>query len=79
MASNAPRSVLDAIRHEMTQRNVSQRGLARLLGWDPIFTHRRISGAVELTVPELQSVAAALGVPLSTLIPADDQPAQVTS
>jgi len=78
MASDAPSRVLNAIRREMSARGVSQRGLARALGWNPIFTHRRISGAVELTVPEVEQIADALGVPLSQLISTTD-PAEVTS
>ena len=39
----------------------------------------RLTGDVDFRFGELQAVARELGVPLSTLIPADDQPAQVTA
>lgn len=69
MATTAPEPVLDAIRQEMSLRGISQRQLARLVGWDHVYTHRRISGAVEITVPELEAIAAALGVPVTALLP----------
>lgn len=75
MASDTPNKVLTAIRREMSARGISQRGLARTLGWNPIYTHRRISGAVGLTVPEIEQIADALGVPLAQLISATDSTA----
>jgi transcriptional regulator with XRE-family HTH domain len=73
MTTTASGDVLDAIRREMTLRQVSQRQLARLLGWDHVYTHRRISGAVALTVGELHEIAAALSVPVTRFLPAAEQ------
>jgi transcriptional regulator with XRE-family HTH domain len=73
MTTTASGDVLDAIRREMTLRQVSQRHLARLLGWDHVYTHRRISGAVALTVTDLQEIAAALDVPVTRFLPAAEQ------
>ena len=58
---------------------ISQRELARRLDWTQPKIQRRLSGVQAITVGEMEQIAAALGVPVSTLIPADDQPAQVTS
>lgn len=69
--------VLDAIRAEMVQRNVSQRELARRLGWNPVHTHRRVTGKVPLSVTDLREIAAALDVPVSDLLA--DTPAEVVS
>lgn len=52
----------------MTLRDVSQRELARRLGWNHVHTHRRISGKVPLSVADLQEIAAALDVPITRFL-----------
>lgn len=60
-----------AIVTEMQRQEISQTELARRLGWGRMQVHRRLHGDADLTVPELQEVAAALDVPVSRLLPAE--------
>lgn len=71
--------IRSAINAEITQRGVSQRELARQLGWSQQYIWRRLAGRYEISPSDVEQIAAALGVPVSTLIPADDQPAEVTA
>ena len=52
----------------MTLRDVSQRELARRLGWNHVHTHRRISGKGSLSVAVLHEIAAALDVPITRFL-----------
>lgn len=62
-----------AVRAELARRRISGRELARGLGWSHNTTNRRLSGASPLDIDELVAVARHLGVPLSSLLPADEQ------
>lgn len=69
----------DEVASLLAEMGVSQRELARRLGWPQPRIQRRIAGDIPITVRDLERIADALGVPLSTLLPADDTPAEVTS
>lgn len=61
------------VRAEMARQRLSQQSLAVHLGWpQPRLSRRLTSGktSVPFTVDELSAVADALGVPVTTLIPA---------
>ncbi len=57
-----------AISELLAQRGISQREFAKRLGWSVMKTHRRLTGQVEITIPELHEVAAALDVQTSDLL-----------
>lgn len=62
------------VRAEMARQKISQQTLADRLGWSqPRLSRRATDGktAVPFTVAELAAVAAALGVPLAQLLPAE--------
>ena len=50
---------------------ISQRELARRLGWTQAKIYRRCAGLTELTVREAEQIAAALDVPISRLVSTD--------
>lgn len=70
---NASRThpVVDAISALMTERRIGKTELARRLGWGRMQVHRRLNGEADLSVPELEQIAAALDVPLTQLIPTE--------
>jgi transcriptional regulator with XRE-family HTH domain len=55
----------------LTELGLSQRELARRLGWTQPKLHRRLSGVQAITVAEMELFAAVLGVPVTQLIPTD--------
>lgn len=59
------------VRAEMARRGVSQTDLSNRLGMNQSQISKRLSGTIAFTIDELVAIAATLGVPLSTLIPAD--------
>lgn len=67
------RAVKDSINAEMTRQGISQRELARKLGFSQQYMWRRISTAkradMEFTPSELERIADALGVPVTTFLP----------
>lgn len=66
-------SVKDSITAEMNRQRVSQRELARRLGWSQQYTWRRISqherADKEFTPSELERIAEALAVPVAHFLP----------
>jgi transcriptional regulator with XRE-family HTH domain len=71
--------IAQAIRAEMVRQNITQEELAAKLGWTQRRVSYRLTADHPIDAAEVEQVAAALGVPLSTLLPADDAPAEVTS
>lgn len=63
----------------LDDRGISGRELARRLGVSQPWVSQRLTGETSITVADLARIVAALGVPLSALIPADDTPAEVTA
>lgn len=55
----------------MARRGKSQQDLAATLGISQPQLSKRLSGSVPIDVDELVKIAAALDVPLSALLPAD--------
>jgi len=58
-----------AISAELAQRGISQRALARMLGWSQTYLQNRILGRYALTTTEVEQIAKALEVPVTQLIP----------
>jgi transcriptional regulator with XRE-family HTH domain len=58
-----------AISAELTRQGLSQRALARKLGWSQQYLWRRLAGTFPLSTTDLEDVAAALGVPVTKLLP----------
>lgn len=57
-----------AIREAMAARGLTQTTLAERLGLTQPAVSARLSGRTPITVDELRTIAAALGVPVSSLI-----------
>lgn len=68
-----------SISAEMTRQGISQREMARRLGWSQQYAWRRLSvhenADVEFTPSELERIAAALDVPVTTFLPSATEPA----
>ena len=79
MSTSRTHPVVLTLQRIVADRGISKSELARRLGWGRMQLHRRLAGEAPLTVEELEEIAAVLAVPLSVLLPADDQPAQVTA
>lgn len=64
---------VEAINAILDERGISRTELARRLGWERMQVVRRLvpgsKYATDLTVPELEAIAAALDVPLADLLP----------
>lgn len=64
-----------SINAELVRRHISQRELARRLGWSQQYLWRRLSphenADMEFTPSELEKIAAALGVPVAQLFPVE--------
>ncbi|MDP5182135.1 helix-turn-helix transcriptional regulator [Blastococcus sp. BMG 814] len=73
MAVNVSSDTADAVRAELARRRQSGRDLAAALGWSERTTSRRLSGQLPFTVDEILAVARYLGVPLTTLLPTEEQ------
>jgi transcriptional regulator with XRE-family HTH domain len=68
---------VEAINDLLRERGIGRSELARLLGWERMTVVRRLTigrYSTDLTVPELEQIAAALGVPVSRFLP-DTEPA----
>ena len=63
-----PHTLADAIRAEMSRRRKTQADAAQVLGISQAAVGRRLTGEVDITVPELQALAAWLEVPASALL-----------
>lgn len=61
-----------AVRAELARRRISGQRIARELNWSPSTTRRRLIGQYPFTVEELGALAAHLGVPIGTFVPAED-------
>lgn len=55
------------VRAELGRQRLSQRRLARAIGYSPAKLYRRLSGEVRITLDELQLIADALQVPRKNL------------
>lgn len=62
------RSVASEIRAHMARAGMTQNQLAIALGWSPAYLSRRLTGAVDLTLAELEAIADALGVTVTELL-----------
>lgn len=69
MTLNHTSGVTARVRGVMAEKGVTQETLASLLGVTQSYISRRLSGAVDLRVAELQQVAEVLGVPVTRLLP----------
>jgi transcriptional regulator with XRE-family HTH domain len=61
------------IRAELGRQHVSQKVLARALGWSQVKLSRRMSGRVPWAVADIESIASVLDVPRSQFL---DPPVQ---
>lgn len=62
------RNITDNVRAEMARRQMTQVGLAAVLGYNSKRLGRRLNGSISFTVDELIAIAAALGCTLSALV-----------
>lgn len=62
-------SVVGKVRHRMTDMHLSQAAMAARLGRNQQWLGRRLVGAVPFSVDELATIADALGVPITDLLP----------
>jgi transcriptional regulator with XRE-family HTH domain len=63
---------VEAINELLRERGIGRSELARLLGWERMTVVRRLTigrYSTDLTVPELEQIAAVLGVPVTQLLP----------
>lgn len=70
-ASAMREAVAGAVRAEMARQRIPQSALADALGLSQQAASRRIRGEVPFDVAELAGAAGLLGVPVSTLMPAE--------
>jgi hypothetical protein len=77
-ASLTERAIAE-IRAELGRQNMTRAGLADRLGVERNWIHYRLSGETSLRVDDVERIAAALGVPISQLLPTatTDSPATV--
>lgn len=59
---------VQAIRKILDEREISYSELARRLGWGRMQVQRRLAGEVDLTVTDVEEIAAVLGVPVTQFI-----------
>lgn len=74
---DAVRRTAAAVRAEIARRGWSQTRLAEALGVSQGWVSRRTSGRDPFDVAELERIAAVLEVPLSRLLPAEDDDSPV--
>lgn len=63
---------VQAINAILDEQGVTKTELARRLGWERMTLVRRLAPgkySTDLSVPELEAIAAALGVPVTALLP----------
>lgn len=56
------------VRAELGRQNLSQRELARRLGWTQVKVSRRLRSVSDLKTAELEQICHALGVPITDLL-----------
>jgi len=72
-AVNAKRTThpaVRAIRDLLDERGINKSDFARQLGWGRMQVHRRLTGEADLTIAEIEHIAAVLDVPLAQFLPA---------
>jgi hypothetical protein len=81
LTSSIRHEVAALVRAEMARQGIRNAALGERIGKNEVWVsrHVRLNPTQDFTVPELEQVARALGVPLSALIPTDDTPAEVTA
>ena len=79
MTEHSTDPVLAAVAEALEAQGISRRELSRRTGWGRMRTQYLLNGTTRMGVSDLQAIARALGVPVNDLIPADDQPAEVTA
>ena len=67
MQSQLTESVSAEIEAEMIRQSISQRQLARRVGWAQSQLWKRLRGHVDYRTGELELIAAALGIPVEQL------------
>jgi transcriptional regulator with XRE-family HTH domain len=67
--------IRSAVNAQLAQRGISQRELARRLGWSQQYTWRRLAGRQEFSPTDLDQIASALDLPVDELVPGN--PAEV--
>lgn len=73
MTQSTPASVVGAnVRAEMARRGVSQAALGAVLGFKQPSISARLRGRTPFDINELHQVADFLGVPVETLLPAEE-------
>ena len=75
MSKTLAQVVAEQVRAELGVQQVSGAELARRLKVSQAYIWRRINGETAFNVAELEGIAAALGVPVTRFLPADDQAA----
>ncbi len=68
MTTTRTHPAVKAIQGLLDEREISQSELARRLGWGRMQVQRRLSGAADLTVADLEAIAAVLEVPATQLL-----------
>lgn len=71
--SGLRRLIAEAVRVELARRRWSQRTLAAATGLSQSYIGRRMTGEMPWTTDDLALIASALDVPLSALLPSDEQ------
>jgi transcriptional regulator with XRE-family HTH domain len=59
--------VSDEVRAEMARQRISQHKLVAACGWTQAYLSRRLTGRVTFSTTDLETIAAALGVPLAQI------------
>lgn len=68
-ADTLPASVAREIRAEMSRQGITQEVLAERLGCTQRLLSRRLTAEVPVDTDELERIAAALGIPVTQLLP----------
>lgn len=68
-------SVVAEIRAEMGRQHINGSELAKRLNKSEMWVSRRLRGVTSLTVSDLATIAGALGVPVSRLLPEPERAA----
>lgn len=68
MNGNRTHPAVQAIQSILDERGITQTDLALRLGWGRMQVQRRLTGNADLTVAELEQIAAVLEVPASRFL-----------
>jgi len=60
--------IRSAVNAELAQRGISQRELARRLGWSQQYAWRRLAGRQEMSPSDLEQISQELGVSITDLV-----------